>query len=1326
MESCDSQGHSEDFDNDIIARHRKALSYSGGHSLDRSESLRDLGLALHARFDSDGALADLEEAISCLSEALSLHPPNHPERLASLLRLAAALSNRFQQMGRLPDLNDPIALLREALLLASPPHLERPRILAELSKTLLMLAKWSNDSWDSKRVVEAITLLRGALASAPQQPAERAVLFNDLAQSLRGQYLLALTRPWLLSGLPVKILDEAIALHRKAIDADASPSLRRETYVYLALALKDRCTASSPPADLDEAIELHRRALELVQKPGDKSARVTVRAELIAALYTRYDQTKQLADIREAVALHHASLSQPAVRRPAHSYPYNVLAPILRTSFDETRRIPFVREDKLPDFRTPEAMSPENLVNGTAHGDTPVTDKEKKLEAEIMTARQALDAKIKDRWDALDKLGVALRMRCSASAGPNSHEFLQMSSESISLHQEAVRILPDGHPEQARLRYNLGLAYYTHYMRVHNTPSMESLLDFAVEELRKALESRPSSHPDRPATLDGLGVALRTRFLYGGKALDLDEAILMHREALSLRSPPDIDRWASMRNLGEALQARSRHVRQVADLDEAVDLFEEALTMQHRDPATRAELYRKLGLALHARYHQHHQFVDLERALELYRGALAILGQTSSQRPSTLNDLAIALRTHYSETAELEDLDDAIQYHREALMLLPDGHYDRISCLNSLADAHLLRSKEIGRLSDVQGAIELCRVTLQGFHYTDRNNPARCPILETLGTALIERFLRTDEAGNNLEDVHAASDAFQAIAECYAAPLSQRFPAARMWARLSDACDDGHGLALQAYRTTIEFLPLLAGVGADVDSRRRVLTANTDGLAREAAACAIRQKKYKQAVELLEAGRAVFWSQALQLRTPLHDLDAIRPDLANKLRELSRMLEKGALRDASRPRSTVSTQDGDFGLEYEKETAHFSELNADWMEIIEEIQRVPGFQDFLGNKSFDSLFAAADGGPVVLLIASGFRAECTALILTGDEEPLHVPLSGLSYRTVETLANKMRHVLAGNSYRSASQERAAKLVFYGAPDNVHDLMRKVLATLWLNVVHPVLSRLDLQKTETPPRLWWMPTGPFAMLPIHAAGIYGDGAQSTECTGDFVVSSYTPTLQTLLAPLPASSTFKVLAVIQPYAAGQPALPATEEELRILEQYIPPSFLTEYGAPSKRALIQDVLAALPGASIVHFACHGVQDPKNPLKSSLILEDRLKVSQLMELDMPNAWLVFLNACQTAAADDALPDEPIHLAATLLFAGFRGAVATLWSIADEDGPFVVDAFYKSLLATSVDPAVHSPDYLYSANALHAAVKRLRSSGRSFIRWVPFVHLGR
>jgi CHAT domain-containing protein len=68
--------------------------------------------------------------------------------------------------------------------------------------------------------------------------------------------------------------------------------------------------------------------------------------------------------------------------------------------------------------------------------------------------------------------------------------------------------------------------------------------------------------------------------------------------------------------------------------------------------------------------------------------------------------------------------------------------------------------------------------------------------------------------------------------------------------------------------------------------------------------------------------------------------------------------------------------------------------------------------------------------------------------------------------------------------------------------------------------------------------------------------------------------------------------------------------------------------------------------------------------PLESGLILHDghRLTVNEIMKQPTPSASLAFLSACETAVGTENLPDEAMHLAASLQFAGFRSVVATMW----------------------------------------------------------------
>jgi len=126
-----------------------------------------------------------------------------------------------------------------------------------------------------------------------------------------------------------------------------------------------------------------------------------------------------------------------------------------------------------------------------------------------------------------------------------------------------------------------------------------------------------------------------------------------------------------------------------------------------------------------------------------------------------------------------------------------------------------------------------------------------------------------------------AVTAFRTGVMCEAAPTSERFRSAKLWAHHADSI---HESALDAYEAAINLVPRLAMLGLDLQSRHQALTSgSSNGLACDAAACAVQSRQYGKAVELLEAGRGIFWSQALQLRTPVTDLHEVAPELEKKL-----------------------------------------------------------------------------------------------------------------------------------------------------------------------------------------------------------------------------------------------------------------------------------------------------------------------------------------------------------------------------------------------------------------------------------------------------------
>ena len=87
--------------------------------------LSNLGNALQARFERTGQQADLDQAITRLSEAVDAAPADHPDRPGYLSNLGAALQARFERTGQQADLDQAITRLSEAVD-ATPRRPPRP------------------------------------------------------------------------------------------------------------------------------------------------------------------------------------------------------------------------------------------------------------------------------------------------------------------------------------------------------------------------------------------------------------------------------------------------------------------------------------------------------------------------------------------------------------------------------------------------------------------------------------------------------------------------------------------------------------------------------------------------------------------------------------------------------------------------------------------------------------------------------------------------------------------------------------------------------------------------------------------------------------------------------------------------------------------------------------------------------------------------------------------------------------------------------------------------------------------------------------------------
>jgi len=205
---------------------------------------------------------------------------------------------------------------------------------------------------------------------------------------------------------------------------------------------------------------------------------------------------------------------------------------------------------------------------------------------------------------------------------------------------------------------------------------------------------------------------------------------------------------------------------------------------------------------------------------------------------------------------------------------------------------------------------------------------------------------------------------------------------------------------------------------------------------------------------------------------------------------------------------------------------------------------------------------------------------------------------------------------------------------------------------------------------------------------------------------------------------------ILLISQPETPGLSPLPGTDRETKSVQQQMSESKICSLSLTGETATVSRVMQEMESHSCVHLACHAVQELPSSLKSGFCLHDgRLELSKIITKQFSNSDLAFLSACQTSTGDVKLSEEAVHLAAGMLAAGYRGVVATMWSISDSYGQCVAEDFYSKLICLSAHGEEKGLSSAGAARALHFAMQRLRQkigySKEACFSWVPYVHFG-
>ncbi|KZV62883.1 TPR-like protein [Peniophora sp. CONT] len=1229
------------------------------------ESPRELGDLLWARYkagkSSDASILDKSIQATQIAVNLEHMSDDHAQLLSDL---GMRLKTRFKLNYALEDLNGAISAFQRAVEVTSD---EDSSQMVRLNRLGVALFQHFDRMGKLDELNAAITAFSCAVELTPDAHPQKPSFLSNCGASFLRRFERA---------GDLEDIERAIAILRRADELVSDDhSDKQQCSTTLGNSLVRRFEATGKLEDLEQAILSHRRAVELT--PDDHPNKPFLFNNLGTSLLTRFERTGEFDDIEQAISTY-----QRAVELTPDRHPENIKdKPVRLCNLGNAFLDRFRRTGELNDLE--EAISLHIRAVELTPDDHP--DKPSWL--------HNLGCSFHDRFERIGELEVL--------------------EQAISAHRRAVELTPCNHPEKPSRLSNLGGSYLLRFKRTGELQDLEQ----AVSAHHRAVELTPDRRPNKPSRLSSLGMSLLARFECTGDLEDVEQSITAHLRAVELTPDRHPDLPSRLSNLGSSFRRRFDRTEEFEDLKQAISLHRRAVELTPDGHPDKPMWLNNLGNSLSSLGGTSD---DLEEAISFYRRAIELTADDHPRKPMWLSHLCQELSDRFRRTKEPEDITSAISAGQRAIHLSPEGHPNLVQCYDALAGCFQYRFDYYSDIDDINQAVYLLKNAVELINIADGDwRLSTC--LFNLSGAQARLFKRTQTKMD-----------FDAIVEsCTKSALhasGDPFLRLRSATRCARILSDHPSFAtadslLSAHSHIIAILPEIVWLGYDIH-RRYEESSQLDELVHAAVAAAVTAGRFGQAVEWLEAGRALIWSQILALRTPLDELQDSHPELAKSLRTVQQQLK-------SSTHSTFARDDDAFGgvdgPEVMSAADRLRGLAIKYDKLMKSIRACPGFEDFLRPKRLESLVPSPGlmSGHVIFINVHSSR--CDAIVISPSGVTTAIPLLDLSLKRATELQRLWtEHVMDGR----ASAQRPLGSV--GDIEGELNPLKYYLKHTWTWIVQPILEALDLAKltqNDRLPYIIWCPTGPLMQLPLHAAGIYDepDGPR----VYDFVVSSYIPTLSALARGIHAVAepyaTRGVLIVTQPSTPDHTPLPGTVLEGNRLRDTLAASGITSKWLNNEFATLHEVRIIMKEYPWIHLACHGSQNREDATQSAFHLYDGpLTLTDLMGTAADNAELAFLSACQTAVGDKEVPEESAHLAAGMLAVGFKGVIATMWSIQDADAPIVVEAYYKELLALRSSGTLGKGE-TGAAYALHEATRVLRETAgeTSFMRWVPFVHFG-
>jgi tetratricopeptide (TPR) repeat protein len=627
--------------------------------------------------------------------------------------------------------------------------------------------------------------------------------------------------------------------------------------------------------------------------------------------------------------------------------------------------------------------------------------------------------------------------------------------QAISSFACADELMPDGHPNKARLLSNLGIAYQTLFERRGQVEDLKCAIGVMQRSVDLISDTLPSV---KVMLLSKLGVALRLLFICAGAVEDIDRSVFTLRRAVSLAHHDDGQMAHILSNFCVSLTYRYQLLNERDDVKLAISVQEQALDLTSSIDIEKPIRLNNLGNARLLQFLRYDVEEDLQNAITFLREAAETESDNRVEKPAMLSNFGVAMTRRFERFGELDDLTEAIRALEKAGSLLLDQGYRKLSSLQHLSRAHLLHFIRTSQPKDIDLAIASAR---RAVELATPGQAMRGIALLTLGIALSISYGRFRHEPHFTEGACALQDA---VLETASGPRA-RLTAALNWSELCIVRDfhvgqgDTDGI-MEAYAHVVDLIPQIVWLGHSLENRFEEVVILA-GVVNAAAAAAIARGELTRALEWLEAGRGVIWSQLRGLRSPMDEVRARDPELAAELEQVSLALDVAQNGSSDSLAGTESTAGrwsfagtGVMALEGDNEIRR--SLSVRYEQSLQRIRELPGLENFLQPRRFsDLIHAARDGFVVVVNIA---RMRCDALLLQPSGGVISVPLPEMTQPLAESLYTKFVSYLMSNDVRQRSAEDGSRGLKVNRRDTTRGI-KNVLGVLWLRVVQPILGAI---------------------------------------------------------------------------------------------------------------------------------------------------------------------------------------------------------------------------------------------------------------------------